>query len=297
MSGAGNHITRTGMNELIPKNSSASSPWLLWSDDHLLVINKPAGLSTLSEGWDPAAPYLKALLEPSFGPLWVVHRLDKETSGVLVMARSAETHRLLNAMFEGRQVSKIYHALAAGLPPWQKQTASHPLRANVGHKHRTAVDPRRGKPSVTHFQVLERFPTNQSASRLRSPTKVQFSSSAVHRPSSTVLRLSGYTLIEARPETGRTHQIRAHLAALGFPLAGDPLYGGSEGIYPSQVKPGYQPASEDEKPLLGRAGLHAISLSLAHPLTGETLNFSAPYPPDFDDTLHQLRRFCAPAKP
>ena len=88
--------------------------WVLWHDDSLLVVNKPAGLPSLPDGYQPTAPHLKSVLEPAFGPLWIVHRLDRDTSGVIVLARTAEAHRVLNTQFEKRQVTKVYHALVLG---------------------------------------------------------------------------------------------------------------------------------------------------------------------------------------
>jgi 23S rRNA-/tRNA-specific pseudouridylate synthase len=130
-----------------------------------------------------------------------------------------------------------------------------PLRAGVGHKHRTAVDPRRGKPAATNFRVLERFKCAGQS----------------------------YSLIEAVPETGRTHQIRAHLTALGYPVAADALYGGVAISLPN-VQTG-------DAVLLRRVGLHACSLKLAHPITGEPVLFEAPYPDDFSNTLLLLRKY------
>jgi 23S rRNA-/tRNA-specific pseudouridylate synthase len=128
-------------------------------------------------------------LEQEYGRLWIVHRLDRETSGVLLLARSAEAHRLLNTQFEQHLVSKIYHALVIGSPDWQKKTISLPLRPNGDRHHRTVVDRDKGKPAVTRLNVMERF--------------------------------DHYCLVEAIPETGRTHQIRAHLSALGLYIMGD----------------------------------------------------------------------------
>jgi RluA family pseudouridine synthase len=222
---------------------------LLWLDEAILVVNKPSGLDSLAGGWDPAAPHLKAVLEPEYGPLWIVHRLDRETSGVIVLARGAEAHRALNLQFERHSVEKIYHALAAGNPDWREKTVHAPLRVNGDRRHRTVVDARQGKPAVTQLRVLERF--------------------------------DSYILLEARPETGRTHQIRAHLASLGFPLAGDALY--ARPAVPSRRSPA------EELPLLARAGLHARSIDLDHPISGARLHFAAPYPPDFEAALRQLR--------
>jgi RluA family pseudouridine synthase len=187
-------------------------------------------MPVLPDGWDKDAPYLLKLLEEQFGRLWIVHRLDKVTSGVMVFARTAEAHRALNTQFERHEAQKVYHALVNGAPEWEEHVAKHPLRINVGHSHRTMVDHTRGKPSETHFKVLKRY--------------------------------EGYGLLESTPATGRTHQIRVHAYALGHPLVGDLLYGA--------------PKTD----LISRPALHAISLTLTHPVSGERLTFEAPYPED-----------------
>jgi 23S rRNA-/tRNA-specific pseudouridylate synthase len=145
-------------------------------------------------------------------------------------------------------VEKRYHALVWGEPAWEEIQAQHPLRVNVGRKHRTAVDPRQGKAAATSLRVLE--------------------------------RMKGAALLEAEPHTGRTHQIRAHLAALGFPILADPLYGETaEGR-----------ARVEQASRLQRLGLHAWRLACAHPLSGAAVQFEAPYPPDFAAALAALRR-------
>jgi RluA family pseudouridine synthase len=211
---------------------------ILHQDDHIIVIDKPAGLSVLPEGWDPDAPYLRQMLENKFDQLWVVHRLDKITSGVMVFALTAEAHRGLNRQFELHEVEKVYRAIVEGVPPWDERTARHMLQTNVGRKHRTVVVHKRGKNSETEFKVLKRGQNE--------------------------------ALIEARPKTGRTHQVRVHLSALGFPLLGDVLYG----------------ASETE--LIERPALHAYSLGFSHPDTGKHVNFHANPPNDFLQTLKRL---------
>jgi RluA family pseudouridine synthase len=221
--------------------------WELWRDAQLLVIDKPAGLPTLPDGYHKEAPHVKSVLEPLYGRLWIVHRLDKDTSGVLVLARSAEAHRSLNMQFEQHTTEKIYHALVRGDPPCETYSVHLPLRTDGDRRHRTVVDPQQGKPAVTHLRVLQ--------------------------------RLAGWTWLEARLETGRTHQIRAHLAALGLPLAGDALYGGKAQLYPVDTA---------GSPLVERLCLHAWRLALDHPVTGERLTFTAPEPAELVRMLEGL---------
>lgn len=204
---------------------------VLFQDDHLLVLGKPAGLPVSPGGWQDGAPNLVAALQESFGRVWVVHRLDRTTSGVIAFARTAEAHRALNEQFERHTVEKVYHAIVEGLPRWEVHTARHMLRVNVGRRHRTVVVHERGKPSETCFTVLRRG--------------------------------TAQALLEARPRTGRTHQVRAHLQALGYPILGDILYGAPE------------TASID------RPALHALSLSFQHPASGQQVSFHAPVPEDF----------------
>ncbi len=231
---------------------------VLFSDDALLVINKPAGLPSLPDGYIPSLPHVKNVLEKQFGRLWIVHRLDKETSGVLLLARSAEAHRSLNTQFEQRQVSKVYHALLVGNPAWREQTVDLPLHPNGDRHHRTVVDQLGGKPAITHIKVLERF--------------------------------TGYCLLEARPETGRTHQIRAHLLSLGMTIIGDKLYGKHVELDSTLNIPTSQAAQLTFPWPAQCIGLHARFLEITHPLTGERLKFSAPYPVYFTDALLQLRK-------
>lgn len=230
---------------------------VLWSDDVLLAVDKPAGLLVIPGGYDKGEHMLE-ILEPVFGPLWVVHRLDRDTSGVILFARTADAHRALNAQFEERATHKVYHALVTGEPRWTEQAVELPLRPDGDRRHRTVVDPEQGKPSATRFRVLERF--------------------------------AGYTLLEALPLTGRTHQIRAHLAALGLPIVADELYEGGAGLFLSAIKPGYRGKGAEERPLLGRVGLHARLLEIEHPLTHQRLRFEAPYPKDLRAALYQLGR-------
>lgn len=176
---------------------------IIYEDQYLLIVDKPAGLPVLPEGWEPEAPYLTKVLEVQYGKIFVIHRLDKITSGVMIFARDEATHRALNIRFEKHEVQKVYHAIVEENPTWEEKVARFPLRVNVGHKHRTVVDDRNGKPSETRFRVLKRYQVHPERSRRAA-------------------------WVEASPVTGRTHQVRVHALALGHPLLGDTLYGAQE---------------------------------------------------------------------
>jgi len=167
-------------------------PLLLYQDQDLILINKPSGLLSIKDGYHPELPYLKAFLEPQFGELRIVHRLDKETSGVMVLARNIQTNRALNQSFHDRQLQKIYHGLVTPIPAWRQNEIRLPLKINADRKHRTRVDKVAGKPAHSICKVLKVYP------------------------------LGGLMEIEIR--TGITHQIRAHLRALDIALFGDVLY-------------------------------------------------------------------------
>jgi RluA family pseudouridine synthase len=231
---------------------------ILYEDDALFVVNKPAGITSIPDGFRPDDPDLVSILEPELGRLWVVHRLDKETSGAMVFARDDDTHRALNEQFEDRDVSKTYHALVVGSPDWAERTVNAPLRVNADRHHRTLVDHDIGKPAVTHFRVLE--------------------------------KLRRFTLLEAQPETGRTHQIRAHCKFLGLPILCDGVYGDSKPLLLSEIKRGYRSSAHEERPLLARLALHAFQLEVTHPQTQKRMTFEAPYPKDLRAAVNQLAK-------
>lgn len=224
-------------------NAAGDIP-ILFEDEVLLVVDKPAGVLSLPDGYDRSLPHLTTLLAPRYGRLWIVHRLDRDTSGVLVLARSAAAHHDLNDQFRERRVEKVYYALVAPAPVWEHMTADFPLRKDGDRQHRTVIDLQRGKPAQTDFEVIEHFPKA--------------------------------ALLAARPHTGYTHQIRAHLRLLGCPILADELYRLPD-------SPTFSP------PPIQRMALHAFSISIAHPLSGETLVFNTPGPADFVAAIVKLK--------
>ncbi|MBF0100685.1 MAG: RluA family pseudouridine synthase [Desulfobacterales bacterium] len=232
---------------------------ILWSDEHLIVVNKPSGIPVLPDRYDPTIPCLWHQLKETYQYIWVVHRLDKETSGILIFARTKESHQLLNIQFQNRETLKTYHVLSVSVPNWKTKTVTLPLRPNGDRRHRTVVDTNHGKSAVTHFNLLQTWK-------------------------------KGYALLEAVPETGRTHQIRIHLASQGISIIGDILYGNGQFIYLSSLKPNYTVTHTQEKPLISRLGLHAFRLIFRHPNTGAMMTCEAPYPKDFSRVMYQLNK-------
>jgi 23S rRNA pseudouridine1911/1915/1917 synthase len=231
---------------------------VVFEDNEILVLDKPAGLLVLPDRYDPTIPNLQSALNAKYGHVYVVHRIDKETSGIIVFAKTEDSHRSLNRQFEGRTTEKKYLAICIGEAQEDEDRIDLALSEDPTKKGRMKIDPAGGKSAGTTFKVLERF--------------------------------SGFSFIEVIPETGRTHQIRVHLKAAGLPILSDSLYGGGEGFLLSQIKKGYRVKGE-EKPLLQRTALHACTLTFVHPSTRQPMTFEADLPKDMRIVLNYLRRF------
>ncbi|GLQ47194.1 ribosomal large subunit pseudouridine synthase D [Dyella lipolytica] len=230
---------------------------IVHEDPHLLVINKPAGLVVHPGAGNPAGTVLNALLhhDPKLAELprgGIVHRLDKETSGLMVVAKTLATHTALVDMLSRHDVERQYEAIVLGTLI-AGGTVDAPIGRHLGDRLRQAVrDEEDGKHAVTHYRLRERF--------------------------------RAHTLIQCNLETGRTHQIRVHLAHINHPLVGDPLYGGGLKL-PKRATPELTAALRGFR----RQALHAERLSFQHPVGGATMAFEAPRPADLETLIATLR--------
>ncbi len=234
------------------------SEWIIAETDDAVVLNKPSGVLSIPdrEGKEPS---LKTILREKYGEIFVVHRIDRDTSGLILFAKNEEAHRHFSLQFEKRETRKIYLGLVLGQPPSPSGTieapiAEHPIKRGTMTIHRT------GKEAITDYEVLE--------------------------------ELGPYTWMKFQIHTGRTHQIRVHMKDLGHPLAVDPVYGDGKPVLLSTIKKKFNLSrkEEEERPLLNRLALHASELSLLE-LSGNNWTVSAPLPKDLRATLAQLAKW------
>lgn len=237
-----------------------AAPEVLYQDPDLIILNKPPGILSIPDRFVPDKPNLLHQLQEMLGEVWVVHRLDRETSGAICFARNAEAHRHLSLQFEQRQVNKYYWAVVDGLLSEKKGTIDRPIAPHPSVSGKMVIS-KQGKPSLTHYQVLEEF---------------QF-----------------FSLVEADIRTGRTHQIRVHFESLGHPLVVDELYGKREALFLSEIKRRRfrLGKNEAERPLFRRLSLHARRLLVEAPGSGERLEVEAPPPKDFRAMLNQMAKW------
>jgi 23S rRNA pseudouridine955/2504/2580 synthase/23S rRNA pseudouridine1911/1915/1917 synthase len=237
---------------------------VLYQDADIVVIDKPAGLDSVRgqfAGDVTVLDRLEAELTDLKGPLRVVHRLDRETSGAMVLAKNEDAQRKLTEQWETRTVEKTYLAITHGVVPSREGVIDIPLKKTQSQKRPVLPDQQNGKPATTEFKVLDQY--------------------------------RNYTLVEAHPITGRMHQVRVHFAAQGTPLVADHIYGSEEPLLLSEFKRGYRPSGrkDEEKPLIARLALHAHTLAFNHPTTGERLTFTVEPPKDFSAAMKQLGKY------
>jgi RluA family pseudouridine synthase len=271
-------------------------PPIIFEDDAIVAFDKPSGLLVAPDRWDKTRENLMGLVHahPRYGHgVANVHRLDADTSGLLLCAKTKVALDFLTGQFQSKTVAKTYHAFVAVLPPEQAMKVIAPIRdaagalpdaftveVALGEDERQpgrmrVFKGRGGKECVSEFRTLERF---------RGSTRPL-------RRGVTGPVAAGYAFVECHPLTGRTHQLRVHLAAAGAPILNDPFYGTPDiALRLSDLKRGYK-GREDEKPLVARLALHASELTLKHPATREPFTLRAPLPHEFEVALKYLRKF------
>ncbi len=285
----GEQITIVGDPEPPPLRAIAEDIPLdiVYEDDDLAVINKPAGMMVhagagATESERNRGTLVNALLH-RFGKLsdvggalrpGIVHRLDKETSGLIIVAKNDLTHRKLGQQFSARQVKKRYVALVHGWPTKDRGTVNAEIGRDVVRRIRMTTRGSGGRAAITHYEVRERIAS----------------------------QFGKFALVDVRIETGRTHQIRVHMSSIGHPVVGDSLYRAPKelrrptAMRKASSKTAPRDASHSEVAptpsvlTLGRNFLHAAALEFTHPRSGHPLSFSAPLPPELAQFLEQLRR-------
>jgi len=246
---------------------------VLFEDEHLLALDKPAGLLTSPDRYDPARPSLMKLLHAAIaaGKPWArarglrylanAHRLEFGASGVILLAKTKPVLIALANLFGAEKPQRTYLALVQGVPGQEKFEVDAPLAPFPGRPGVMRVDPRHGKRARTLFETREKF--------------------------------QSWALLTCRPLTSRPHQIEAHLGYARLPIAGDRAYGGRP-LLLSNLKSDYRlKEGRDERPLIAGIAQHAEQLALAHPVTGSPQSITAPWPKDLTVAVKYLRRYAA----
>ncbi len=245
---------------------------ILFEDENLLVLNKPAGIVVHPARGHQRGTIANALRHHTLhlstvGGLYkpgIVHRLDKDTTGVLLAAKNDQSHRSLSMQFEKRRVEKEYVAVVAGEVEFDRDVIDRPLGRHKTDRTRMAVR-EGGRSAESFYEVIERF--------------------------------KGFSYVRIAPKTGRTHQIRVHLTSLGHPVAADREYRGPVPTWRSLGIPPEDPSGDLDAPVIDRQALHALRIRFFYPMTDRKVEFSAPLPEDFERLLRALRRATQPAAP
>jgi 23S rRNA pseudouridine955/2504/2580 synthase/23S rRNA pseudouridine1911/1915/1917 synthase len=239
---------------------------ILYRDDALICVDKPAGIPVIPDRrpkGPTAVEICRAMLAPEGLRPRPVHRLDKYTSGVLMLALTKKATQPLGELFEERRVSKVYLAVVRGVPFPREGVVDAPIGPDRRKVSRMVVDPAGGKTAVSRYRTLNAW--------------------------------RGYALVEVRPETGRTHQIRVHLAHIKNPILCDPLYGGGEAFHLSTIKPDYRIGrGKRERPIIKRLALHAAELAFTSPATGREVVVRSPMPQDLEILRQKIDKFAGP---
>jgi len=230
---------------------------IIFENDSFIAINKPAGLLSIPDR-EQTQTSLKDILLAKYGTIFTVHRLDKDTSGIILFAKNEAAHKYFSGLFEERKIEKYYLGLLHGYPSPKKGTIDAPISEHSLQKGLMVVH-RRGKPSVTDYEVIEEH--------------------------------KSFSLVQFQLHTGRTHQIRVHCKNIGHPLACDELYGDGKPILLSSIKRKYKLSKhdEEERPMLNRLALHSYRLRFTD-ADGKIIDLVAELPKDIRALLQQLKK-------
>ncbi len=229
---------------------------IIHEDDDIVVISKQAGVLTIPDRYNKELPNIYRILTEKYSSIYTVHRLDRDTSGVMVFAKTPEAHRHLNLQFDNQQVGKYYHLVLAGVVNKDAISIDIPIAADPS-KPGLSFPSARGKESLTNLRVLQRF--------------------------------RGSSLVECELVTGRHHQLRVHCATIGHPLLVDPDYAGTAEFFLSSVKRKFKLGKkQEEKPIISRLTMHSQKISFNHPNGIGIVSYEAEYPKDFSALLQAL---------
>jgi 23S rRNA pseudouridine955/2504/2580 synthase/23S rRNA pseudouridine1911/1915/1917 synthase len=238
--------------------SKASQLEIIFEDESIIAINKPSGLLTIPDRYNHLLSSVYELLKAKYHNIFTVHRLDVGTSGILLFAKTPQAHSHLNEQFSNHQIKKIYTAVLEGVLHQNTQEIDIPLLTNPNKKG-GVIPSARGKASLTILNVIERF--------------------------------RNATLVSAELKTGRLHQLRAHAAAIGYPLLVDDFYGNCKEFYVSSIKRHFRiKKNEHELPLISRPTMHATEISFIN-TTGKDVVLRAEFPKDFSALIQILSKY------
>ncbi|HXS36932.1 MAG TPA: RluA family pseudouridine synthase [Flavipsychrobacter sp.] len=235
---------------------------ILYNDNDLVIVNKPSGLLVIPDRFKTELPSLNHLLESRLGQqIWVVHRLDRDTSGVICFAKNEQTHKYLSKLFMERDVTKFYHGLVNGRLIPEEGRIEKPISEHPSAKGKMIIA-KKGKPSITDYKAVEQWPL--------------------------------HSFVQFQIHTGRTHQIRVHMQSIGHSIVCDELYGDGKPFYLSGIKKKYRLSNDEEteRPLLSRLALHASILEFKK-ADGTQIKAEAPLPKDIAACIKQLNKWAS----
>lgn len=231
---------------------------MIFEDDDLLIADKPSGVTVIPDRIHPERETLQSFLEKKSGKLFVVHRIDRGTSGIICFAKNESAHKNLSLQFQNHEVKKIYKAIVQGVLKGKEGVIDTPIAESKTRPGTMFIHPR-GKDALTIFSVVEQF--------------------------------KHAALLNVEIKTGRTHQIRVHLTSAGHPLLVDEIYARTSAFYFSSIKKKYKRTAEEERPTIARLTLHASQLTLLHPSSKKEITFTSPLPKDLETVLKLLRKY------